>query len=218
MPSLARLVGKAATGAAPVLYQNWRDQVQKEKDANLQAYRSGEAQKNRDQDQAQHEDRMAADKDRLDVTAEQTDRRLTLSEEQLGMAKKEQVKALDLLDKKIESASIDNKNKSKISDLRSQLINVDPSDTESASKIMTDLKAMGVDLSGSANWKYFKVADKFGDEQLVQANPATGNVRKSEIDSSPRSNARSGPQPGDVADGYKFKGGDPANPDNWEKQ
>jgi hypothetical protein len=59
-----------------------------------------------------------------------------------------------------------------------------------------------------------------GDDQRGQyfdSKMLTAGARDLFGKSSSSSGAPSAPKPGDVQQGYRFKGGDPANPANWDK-
>lgn len=56
------------------------------------------------------------------------------------------------------------------------------------------------------------------DQLMTEMQIVKSAVRAAEQEDGHGGSAPSAPKKGDVQDGYRFNGGDPANPDNWEKQ
>jgi hypothetical protein len=58
---------------------------------------------------------------------------------------------------------------------------------------------------------------QFSDSQFYKPLPLEGVFSVPQTSGGRQPSAPSGPQPGDVQEGYRFKGGDPSNASNWEK-
>lgn len=88
---------------------------------------------------------------------------------------------------------------------------------ENREQALIQLGQMGEYLEKSAP----KIMSIEAGGSLAAVDPRTGQptftVLPNPGNASPGAPAGSGPRPGDVEDGYRFKGGDPADPNNWIK-
>lgn len=66
--------------------------------------------------------------------------------------------------------------------------------------------------------EYQGIADQYGWDPVRATGMADFRGVQATSGSGPSAPAQSGPQPGTVEDGYRFRGGDPSDPNNWERQ
>jgi hypothetical protein len=66
--------------------------------------------------------------------------------------------------------------------------------------------------------EYQGIADQYGWDPVRATGMADFRGVQATSGSGPSAPAQSGPQPGTIEDGYRFRGGDPSDPNNWERQ
>lgn len=66
--------------------------------------------------------------------------------------------------------------------------------------------------------EYQGIADQYGWDPVRSTGMADFRGVQATSGTGPSAPEQSGPQPGTVEDGYRFRGGDPADPNNWERQ
>jgi len=210
---LQKFVAGAAAKQSEISIAQIQEEVEARRQKNREAFEGGQRDKDRAQMQSQHEDKMAA-------SAKEADYRNKIGEDKMAMAREAHSKSLESIDQQIESGKIDLEKKKAAEVAREEYLNTDPADIDAMSQAMNKLASYGIKFPKKAT-KLYTLEDPIEGDTLVSYDQDTGLASEVDVrragESAPA--RRPGvPKIGDVQDGYRFVGGDPANPENWTKQ
>ena len=119
------------------------------------------------------------------------------------------------------ASSADDREKQEFSNLNTKWSSVlsklhDAPEGVASPELVSYLKANLSNLQSAFKHNASLRAQEIGQGRSYHSKSASDAVKKKVAQYSGQSD--SGPKPGDIVDGYRFKGGDPANPASWEAQ
>jgi hypothetical protein len=179
MASLARLVGKAAAGAAPVMLQKWRDDVARMEAERQREFQAEQGQLGRDQQAQQFDKTMAMNQEQMDNSRQNSDRQLGIAEENLALNRQQQQKLIQKMDQEIETGEFSLRQARQLQTIRDQIESADAADTDMLQGLVQKYNAL-TGKEPTADFTFMTVDNPDLSQTVYKGNKRTGEFGPAE--------------------------------------